>query len=70
MLGPWRWMLVVYVYFDDDDRVVIVTVQDARSSRVARSRQLSEVKLERETGVDLPSTKHPVEFSYRLAKPV
>jgi hypothetical protein len=29
-------MLVVYVYFEDEDRVVIVTVQDARSSRAAR----------------------------------
>ena len=66
VLGPWRWMLVVYVYFDDDDRVVIVTVQDARSSRVARSRQLSEVKLERETGVSTPSTNQGVQFSYRL----
>lgn len=37
VLGPWRWMLVVYVDFEDDDRVVIVTVQDARSSRAARS---------------------------------
>jgi plasmid stabilization system protein ParE len=37
VLGPWRWMLVVYVYFEDDDRVIIVTVQDARSSRAARS---------------------------------
>jgi hypothetical protein len=26
-----------YVYFEDDGRVVIVTVQDARSSRAARS---------------------------------
>jgi len=30
-------MLVVYVYFEDDDRVVIVTVEDARSSLAARS---------------------------------
>jgi hypothetical protein len=30
-------MLVVYVYFEDDDRVVIVTIQDARSSRAARA---------------------------------
>ena len=37
VLGPWRWMLVVYVYFEEEDRVVIVTVQDARSSRAARS---------------------------------
>lgn len=37
VLGPWRWMLVVYVHFEDDDRVVIATIQDARSSSAARS---------------------------------
>jgi plasmid stabilization system protein ParE len=37
VLGPWRWMLVVYVYVEEADRVVIVTIQDARSSRAARS---------------------------------
>ena len=37
VLGPWRWILVVYVYLEDEDRVVIVTVQDARSSRAAGS---------------------------------
>lgn len=35
LLGPWRWMLLVYAYFEDDDRVVVVTVQDARSSSAA-----------------------------------
>jgi hypothetical protein len=30
-------MIVVYVYFEDEDRVVIVTVRDARSSRAARA---------------------------------
>jgi hypothetical protein len=30
-------MLVVYVYFEDEDPVVIVTIQDARSSQVARA---------------------------------
>jgi hypothetical protein len=33
VLGPWRWMLLVYVYLEDEDRVVLVTVQDGRSSR-------------------------------------
>ena len=33
VLGPWRWMLIVYVYLQDEDRVVIVTIQDGRSSR-------------------------------------
>lgn len=32
VLGPWRWMLLVYVHLDEDDRVVVVTVQDARAS--------------------------------------
>ena len=35
ILGPWRWMLVVYVHLERDKRAVIVTVQDARSSRAA-----------------------------------
>jgi plasmid stabilization system protein ParE len=33
LLGPWRWMLVVYEYFDDEERVVVVAIQDGRSSR-------------------------------------
>lgn len=32
VLGPWRWMLLVYVVLEAGDRVVVVTVQDARSS--------------------------------------
>ena len=32
MLGPWRWMLLVYVYLEAEDRVVVVGIQDARSS--------------------------------------
>lgn len=35
LLGPWRWMLIVYVFLEDDDRVVVVTIQDARSSTAA-----------------------------------
>jgi len=32
-------MIVVYVYLADEERVVIVTVQDARSSLAARSNE-------------------------------
>ena len=35
VLGPWRWMIVLYVYLDDEDRVVVVTIQDGRSSGFA-----------------------------------
>lgn len=32
ILGPWRWMLIVYEYDQERDVAGIVTVQDARSS--------------------------------------
>ena len=35
LLGPWRWLLVVYVFIEAEDRVVVVTIQDARSSTAA-----------------------------------
>jgi plasmid stabilization system protein ParE len=35
LLGPWRWMLLVYVFDETRDRVVIVTIQDARTSSAA-----------------------------------
>lgn len=35
LLGPWRWMLIVYEYTEADDRAVVVTIQDARSSHAA-----------------------------------
>ncbi len=35
LLGPWRWMLLVYVYLDAEERVVVVTIQDGRSSTAA-----------------------------------
>jgi len=35
VLGPWRWMVFVYRYFEEDNRVVVLTIQDARSSASA-----------------------------------
>jgi plasmid stabilization system protein ParE len=35
ILGPWRWFIIVYVFEEEEDRVVIVTMQDARSSSAA-----------------------------------
>ena len=35
ILGPWRWLIFVYIYIEEDDRVVLVTVQDGRSSTAA-----------------------------------
>jgi hypothetical protein len=32
LLGPWRWMLLVYICVEAEDRVVVVTIQDARSA--------------------------------------
>ncbi len=35
VLGPWPWMLIVYRWDEESDTVVVVTIQDARSSRAA-----------------------------------
>lgn len=32
LVGPWRWMILVYRHFAEEDRVVVVTIQDARTS--------------------------------------
>ena len=37
ILGPWRWLLIVYVYNEQDDVVLVVTILDARSSSAATS---------------------------------
>ena len=36
LLGPWRWMILVYMYLEDDERVVVVSVEDGRSARAPR----------------------------------
>jgi hypothetical protein len=37
VLGPWRWMVVVYEYDEASDTVGVLTVQDARSSTAVTS---------------------------------
>jgi plasmid stabilization system protein ParE len=32
IVGPWRWLVIVYAYEESADRVLVVAVQDARSS--------------------------------------
>ncbi len=38
LLGPWRWLILVYMFIESEDRVVVVTVRDARSSTAATGR--------------------------------
>jgi len=35
ILGPWRWMVVVYAYDVIEDTVWIVTIEDGRSPESA-----------------------------------
>jgi hypothetical protein len=39
ILGPWRWLLLVYVFIEGEDRVVVVTIQDGRSSTAVTATQ-------------------------------
>jgi hypothetical protein len=36
VLGPWRWMVIVYSYDAATDQVNVPTIQDGRSSRAPR----------------------------------
>lgn len=35
VIGPWRWMLIVYVYQPASDMATVVSIQDARNSTAA-----------------------------------
>ena len=35
ILGPWRWLLILYVYEEPRDVVLVASIQDARSSMAA-----------------------------------
>lgn len=35
VLGPWRWLIIVYGFLEAQDRIVVVTFQDGRSSAAA-----------------------------------
>lgn len=37
LLGPWRWLLIVYIYDEDENVALVVTIQEARSSLAATS---------------------------------
>lgn len=38
LLGPWKWMLLVYEYLEDLDIVAVTTIQDARKADSATTR--------------------------------
>lgn len=35
LIGPWGWLIVVYMYIEAEDRVVIIAFHDARTSDAA-----------------------------------
>jgi plasmid stabilization system protein ParE len=38
LIGPWGWMVVVYMYTEAEDRVVVIAFHDARTSDAAIAR--------------------------------
>jgi plasmid stabilization system protein ParE len=39
LLGPWRWLPLIYVVIESEDRIVVVTIHDARSSTSVTSQR-------------------------------
>ncbi len=38
LVGPWGWLIVVYMYVETEDRVVVIAFHDARTSDAAIAR--------------------------------
>ncbi|HEY8083005.1 MAG TPA: hypothetical protein VIE64_05550 [Solirubrobacterales bacterium] len=38
LIGPWSWLIVVYMYIEAEDRVVVIAFHDARTSEAATAR--------------------------------
>lgn len=32
LIGPWPWLVIVYLYLESEDRVVLVSVEDGRAA--------------------------------------
>ena len=41
LIGPWPWLLIVYLYLESEDRVGIVSIEDGRAatSTIVRQRR-------------------------------
>jgi len=38
LIGPWGWLIVIYIYIEAEDRVVVIAFHDARTSEAATAR--------------------------------
>lgn len=38
LVGPWGWLIVVYIYIESEGRVVVIAFHDARTSDAAIAR--------------------------------
>lgn len=39
VIGPWPWLVLVYLYDERDDRVIVVSVEDGRAATSAIARR-------------------------------
>jgi len=39
LVGPWRWLVIVYAYREADDLVAVITFEDGRSARALTARR-------------------------------
>jgi hypothetical protein len=39
LLGPWRWLVIVYAYREADDLVAVLAFEDGRSAQSANARR-------------------------------
>jgi plasmid stabilization system protein ParE len=43
LVGPWPWLLIVYLYIADENRAVVVSIEDGRAASTTITRQRKRV---------------------------
>jgi plasmid stabilization system protein ParE len=39
LIGPWPWLVIIYLYIEADERAVIVSVEDGRAATATLTRE-------------------------------
>jgi plasmid stabilization system protein ParE len=42
LIGPWRWLVIVYLHLEAEQRVVVVSVEDGRAATATITRERGE----------------------------
>ena len=70
LLGPWRWLIIVYAYRVDNELVAVLAFEDGRSARSARRQTLIQLDDARLAALDERAAASQPHSCRRYVRPV